>query len=113
MERKLCPICKKNPQAINYYRGDKVYFRSACTPCINQKRKPIIQVPGWVKSGYKKHEKCDRCSFKFKLNDQSKVFYVDGNTNNNHWANLRTICLNCTSEVAKTSWRPSPIQPDF
>lgn len=38
---------------------------------------------------------------------------MDGNTDNNHWANLKTICLNCQSEVAKTTWRPGAIQPDF
>ena len=113
MERNLCPICKKKLIAINYYRKGKVYYRTACTPCIHNHRKPQPLVPGWVKSGYKKHDKCDKCNFKFKSHQQSRVFYVDGDIKNNHWANLKTICLNCTIEVTKTSWRPSPIQPDF
>jgi len=113
MERDICPICKLNPVAINYYRGERVYYRSACTPCIHHKRRIAVPVAGWIKSGYQKSERCDRCSFKFKLVTQSRVFHVDGNVKNCHWANLRTICLNCSSEVAKTSWRPSDLQPDF
>ena len=113
MERKLCPICRKHQVAINYYRKGVAHYRSACTPCIHQKRKLPAKIPGWVKAGYRKPDKCDRCSFKFKLISQAKVYYMDGNTTNNHWANLKTICLNCQIEIAKTSWRPSELQPDF
>ena len=113
MERARCPICKKNPVAINYRRGDRIYYRTACTPCIHQGRKLAPEVPGWLKSGYKKPEKCDRCSFRFKSAAQSRVYYIDGNVKNNHWQNLRCICLNCQIDVAKSTWRPSPIQPDF
>jgi len=113
MERNLCPFCRKHPVAINYYRKGKTYFRTACTPCIHGRNRSPTKLPGWVKSGYRKPDKCDRCAFKFKINTQAKVYYVDGNTNNNHWANLRTICLNCQIEISHMGWRPSPIQPDF
>lgn len=110
MQRKMCPICRKNPVAINYYRGDRVYYRRACTPCIHAKREFPKTVPGWVRSGYKKREVCDRCNFRFRLVEQSSVYHVDGDINNNHWANLRTICANCRPEVAGSKWRPSPLQ---
>ena len=113
MERKTCPICRRHPVAINYYRGDRVYYRSACTPCIHQKRQPQPDIPSWIRSGYKKRDRCDRCGFKFRTQEQSAVYYIDGDTANNNWANLKTICLNCQIEVAKTRWRPSAIQPDF
>lgn len=99
--------------AINYYRHGRTYFRTACTPCIHQKRQLPPEVPGWVKAGYKKRDKCDRCAFRFKLSEQSNVYYSDGNTSNNNWANLKTICLNCQSEIAGTNWKPATIQPDF
>lgn len=113
MERKLCPICRQHPVAINYYRDEKIYYRSACTPCIHNKRKLQPEIPGWLKSGYKKHDRCDRCSFKFKNPEQSRVYYVDGNLHNNHWSNLKTICLNCQPELTKTTWRLGDLQPDF
>ncbi len=113
MQRAQCPVCNRNPVAINYRRGDKVYYRSKCTPCIHQKRQLPAPVPGWLRSGYPKKDRCDRCGFKFKLSEQSDVYYIDGDVTNNHWANLRTICRNCQSEVAKSRWRPGTIQPDF
>ena len=112
MQRDICPNCKVRKLAINYYRKNKIYYRSLCTPCIHSKAK-INFIPGWIKAGYKKTEKCARCQFKFKLLNQGKVFYIDGNTKNNHWSNLRTICLNCEKEIQNTRWRPSEINPDF
>lgn len=113
MQRKICPICQQHPVAINYYRHDRVYFRTSCTPCIHRAKKAMKPIPGWVKAGYKKRERCDRCNFKFKSLDQSCVYYVDGNTKNNHWANLRTICANCRYEVVTTTWKPGEITADF
>lgn len=113
MQRKICPICRNHPVALNYYRKEKAYYRTACTSCIHKKRKPIPEVPGWIRSGYKKRDKCDKCGFKFKLGEQSHVYYIDGNLYNNNWNNLKTICLNCQPEVVKTKWRPSNLIPDF
>ena len=113
MVRKLCPICKQHPVALNYYRKNKPYFRTACTGCIHRKRRPQVDVPGWFRSGYKKRDRCDRCAFKFKLPEQGNVYYIDGNVQNNNWANLKTICLNCQPEISGSKWRTSDLQPDF
>lgn len=112
--RKICPICKHYPVAVNYHRKGKTYFRTACTPCIHKGKKLKPEVPNWFRSGYRKKDKCDRCSFKFKFNEQSNVYYIDGNTDNTNWNNLKTICLNCQQEISKLSnWRPGDITPDF
>lgn len=111
MIRSTCPKCHKHPVAINYYRKEKVHYRTMCTPCLHKKKKFVA--PGWFKSGYKKTKACDRCGFKFKLAEQGHVYYIDGNINNNNWVNLKTICLNCQVEVAKTRWKPSTLTPDF
>lgn len=113
MQRNLCPKCRKHPVAINYYRKEQVHYRSLCTPCIHKTKKVLPKVASWIKSGYKKSNKCDRCGFKFKLIEQSEVHYVDGNPDNSNWLNLKTICANCRLEVAKNKWRPSSISPDF
>lgn len=113
MTRKTCPYCKSHPVALNYYRKDKAYYRTACTGCIHKQRHRIPEVPGWVRSGYKKKDRCDRCNFKFKMADQSRVYYIDGNTNNNNWSNLKTICLNCQIEANTSRWKPGNLQPDF
>lgn len=102
-----------HPVALNYYRKEKAYYRTACTGCIHKKRKPTPEVPGWIRSGYKKREHCDRCGFKFKHIEQSNVYHVDGNLNNNNWVNLKTICLNCQPEITKTRWKPGDLKPDF
>lgn len=113
MERRICPRCKHRNVAINYHRQGQTYYRSLCTPCIHASKIKAPLIPTWVKAGYKKTDKCSRCQFKFKLLNQSKVFYIDGDTKNNNWANLRTICLNCEREIQNTKWRPSDINPDF
>ena len=43
------------------------------------------------------------------------VFYIDGNLKHNDWSNLRSVCANCRIELnsAKTTWRESPLTPDF
>jgi hypothetical protein len=114
MTRPLCS-CRERPVGINCYIEERVYYRKLCDQCLRKGRRLKPQAPSWARSGYTKKEKCERCNFKFKLLGQSRVFYVDGNLNNNDWTNLRTVCLNCQEEVAKSklSWRPSPLVPDF
>jgi hypothetical protein len=114
MNRPLCTICNGNPAAINYYAGDKVRYRKVCASC-SRKGKPARIQSGWVKAGYKKKLTCERCNFKAKLANQIFVFYIDGNLKHNDWSNLRSVCANCRIELnsAKTTWRESPLTPDF
>jgi len=115
MQRKICPVCRQHPVALNYYRKQQPYYRTTCTGCIHRGRKIKTDVPNWFRSGYRKKDRCDRCSFKFKFSEQSNVYHVDGNTANVSWSNLKTICLNCQQEIAKlpVPWKPSDIKPDF
>ena len=71
--------------------------------------------PGWMKSGYKKKERCEKCSFRFKFSDQATVYHVDGNVENNDWSNLKTVCANCGIEVrhGNLAWVTSEITPDL
>jgi hypothetical protein len=115
MQRKICPVCHHYPVALNYYRGDKPYYRSTCTSCIHKGKKVKPEAPAWFRAGYRKQEKCDKCGFRFKHHEQSNVYHIDGRQDNANWSNLKTICLNCQLELAKvpTGWRPSSITPDF
>ena len=115
--RKICPVCTKNPTAVNYKdKNGNVHYRSLCTACIHAGKKIKPPAPAWYKSGYRKKPICEKCSFKAKYpEDQLRVFYLDGNLRNNSWSNLKTICLNCQQEICKTRlpWKPADIVPDF
>jgi C4-type Zn-finger protein len=114
-ERTLCPVCNTNPVAINYVRDDATHYRTKCTSCLRKGKKLKPIPPAWAKSGYKKSSQCEKCGFRFKLVEQSNVFYVDGNLKNNNWVNLKTICLNCQREIynSRMGWKAGPIVPDF
>jgi hypothetical protein len=114
LQRNICPICRTNPVTVNYVKNGVTHYRNCCAPCKKHGRK-LRPVPLWAKSGYKKKERCELCNFKFKLTEQSNVYYVDGDLKNNNWTNLKTVCLNCQQELFKNkiSWKPSPIVPDF
>lgn len=117
-QRITCPMCGKRPVAINRYSGEKVYYRKMCDCCSRAKAAGKIlkpQPPAWVKTGYKKKPQCEVCGFKLKIDSQSQVYHVDGNTQNNHWTNLRTVCLNCQQEIGKLNlpWKSADLIPDF
>lgn len=117
-QRSLCPICRKKPVAINRYLGKKVYYRKICDCCSRAKAagKPMTpQPPGWIRSGYKKKPQCEVCGFRLKFDSQSKVYHLDGNTQNNYWSNLKTVCANCQIELENktVTWRPADLVPDF
>jgi len=114
--RNLCSVCGKKPQAINYIRGEKTYYRSRCDSCIRKKKKLPAPVPSWHKIGYKKKPQCEKCGFKAKYpKEQLFVYYVDGNLNNNSLFNLKTICANCQVEIAREGlgWRQGDLVPDY
>ena len=115
LKRDLCPICRNNPVAVNYISNGVRHYRNSCASCIRKGKKLKAIPPGWTPAGYKKTTQCEKCGFKFKLPDQSNVFYVDGNLKNNNWVNLKTICLNCQQEIykSKLAWKPATIVPDF
>ena len=115
LEQKLCPCCKVKLVAINYYKYGRTYYRNKCSQCYKKKKKPAPA--GWIRAGYKKKDKCEKCNFKFKFFEQSSVFHVDGDSENNDWLNLKTVCANCAIEVvkSKSQWVASPttLSPDF
>jgi hypothetical protein len=113
MERKLCPCCRVKPVAVAYHKYGRIYYRSRCWICYKKKRKPLP--PGWLKSGYTKKEKCEKCGFKFRHAEQAHVFHLDGNENNNNWVNLKTICANCAVAVKHSNlpWKASGLTADF
>lgn len=112
LERILCPCCKVKMVAINYRKYGRIYYRNKCSQCYKKKKKPAPA--GWLRSGYKKKEKCDRCGFKFKFPDQSIVCHIDNNTDNNDWANLKTVCANCYIEMQHLpQWINTKLAPDY
>lgn len=115
MIRPICKACNKNVAAINYIRKNKKYYRSLCTECNKRKSKKPIPIPNWTKSGYNKKTQCDLCGFKGIYPSQMTVFHIDGDLNNNHLANLRTICLNCVEVVKRkqVTWRRGDLTVDY
>jgi hypothetical protein len=115
--RGLCVECTLAPQAINYIDPDGVqHYRSKCAGCIRKGKKLRLQPPAWVKSGYKKPERCEMCGFKAKIPaKQLFVYHVDGDLKNNNWHNLKTVCANCRIELgnSRLGWKPATILPDF
>jgi len=116
MIRPICKCCQENPAAINYISNNKTFYRSTCAACIRKKAKQKPIPPSWMRAGYKKKAKCDRCGFTATfIKMQMKVFYVDGNLTNNNLTNLKTICLNCSAAIqeSKTSWKPADLVADY
>ncbi len=116
MNRPICKDCGENPAAINYKNGDEIHYRSTCATCMRKAHnlKPIP--PSWVKAGYKKKQKCERCNFvASNLKTQMRVYYLDGNLKNNDWSNLKTVCLNCQAAIqdSKLGWKPAGLEADF
>jgi len=114
MNRPLCTVCNANNAAVNYYSNNKVRYRSVCDSCYrkNKKLKPIP--PLWYKKGYRKTAACELCGYKAKYpTKQLLVFHVDGNERNVDPFNLKTVCWNCRVELSHTSWKASPVTPDF
>lgn len=112
MIRDLCKNCGKRPVAVNYYKNEKVFYRSTCDHCA---RNRSDGVPKWKRNGYQKKSACDKCGFSSKYNEQFDVFYVDGNPNNCRYSNLKTVCANCQRVLHKFKlpWKQGDLKPDF
>lgn len=82
--RESCEKCNQHPKAINYKKGDRIYYRRLCDACLIKQKKDVK--PLWQQEGYKKKFKCESCDFIPKHPEQLTV------VNNNAW---RTVCLNC------------------
>lgn len=101
MKRRICLACHRRPVAINYKIKNKIHYRSRCDQCSRSKRQLRDPIPSWARSGYEKKEKCENCTFKSTVHEQMFVWYLDGDTKNNKWSNLKTICSNCKIVLAK------------
>jgi hypothetical protein len=115
MTRPLCIACHGNPVAINYRSGDKIRYRKVCASCARKGKRGKTPAAAWQRTGYTKKLACDKCGFKSKNSRQFFVYYIDGNLKNNDWANLKTVCANCRIDIndSRTTWRESPLTPDF
>jgi hypothetical protein len=103
--RKVCARCGLNPQAINYKKEDRIYYRSLCDPCLTQQIKK--RKPKWIIEGYKKKIKCEACGFNPTYTEQLTVY--------EYKENFKTLCLNCETAVriANKFVKKSDIKPDF
>jgi hypothetical protein len=111
--RPLC-ICKQRPAAINYRKGNKVYYRKKCEICV--KHGSIGHgLPRWQIAGYIKKDYCEKCGFKSKYQEQFDVFHIDGHLENSRPSNLKTICANCQRILQKegSMWKQGDLTPDF
>ena len=114
--RPLCTHCKTRPQAFNYRRKGKVYYRTKCDQCIKLDRGDNTgKKQSWEKSGYRKKHICEKCGFKSKHPAQMDVYHVDGNLKNNNFSNLKTICANCSrfKSTEELGWKQGSIVPDL
>lgn len=112
MIRDLCKKCGKKPVAVNYKKGEKIFYRSKCDSCS---RASGLGVPNWYKAGYRLQAKCDKCGFTSKHREQFNVYYIDGNPSNCNINNLKTVCANCQRILhkLKLAWRQGDLTPDY
>jgi len=110
--RKLCKTCRQRPVAINYYKKGVPHYRSQCDHCARVSKEGI---PRWVKAGYRKKLKCDKCGYSSKHSEQFNVFHVDGNLNNCRYDNLKSVCANCQRLLfsQKALWKQGDLTPDL
>ena len=112
--RPICKNCKKNPAAINYKKGNRIYYRSKCESCARY-RGSMKGMPRWHQHGYIKKNYCEKCGYKSMHNEQFDVYHLDGDLNNCRPSNLKTICANCQRIIQKENykWKQGDLTPDF
>jgi hypothetical protein len=112
--RPICGVCQQHLVSINYVRKGKTHYRSVCNQCLKKGRKLLPPKPRWQIAGYKKKQSCDRCGFRKRYDSQLLVYHIDGNLNNVAETNLRTVCLNCSVDIAKTGlpWQRGDLEAD-
>ena len=109
------PLCKcgLRPRAINYKKGNRIYYRSLCEVCMSYG--VYHGIPRWLRAGYKMKAVCDKCGFKSPHSEVFRVFHVDGDLNNCRFANLKTVCANCAQVLSKEgiAWKQGDLIADF
>ena len=110
--RPLCEYCKQRPAAVNYKKGSKTYYRKQCESCLHNGKGHGI--PAWYKAGYRMKTECDKCGFEGNQ-EQFNVYHIDGNLQNTHFNNMKTICANCQRLLQKqgAKWKQGDLVPDF
>lgn len=110
--RNLCKNCNKRPVAINYYKGNKVFYRSKCDHCAKKRKDGR---PTWQRSGYVKKPICEKCGFNSKHPEQFDVYHIDGDLSNVRYSNLKTVCANCQRVLHKLKlpWKQGDLIPDL
>jgi hypothetical protein len=110
--RKLCKVCQEKNVAVNYYKNDKIFYRSKCDQCSRNKIDQSIYLK---KSNYKKKQYCEKCGFSSKFPEQFEVLFLDGNFKNCQFTNLKTVCANCFKLIKNKniSWKQGDLVPDF
>lgn len=114
MERPICQACKQRFCAINYHKDQKVHYRTRCESCLRRNRKIKPRQPRWQSKGYVKKMVCDLCKFKARYSQQILVYHIDGDLNNCDLKNLKSVCQNCTIELARGDlpWKQGDLEPD-
>lgn len=110
--RNLCKICESRSVAVNYYKNNKIFYRSKCDVCSRKKIDKEFYI---TKSGYRKKLKCEKCGFQSKFQEQFEIFFLDGNFRNCQYINLKTVCNNCFSLLKNKNikWKQGDLVPDF
>lgn len=110
--RPLCISCRKHPVAINYYKGDKIFYRKKCDSCANNRNKGL---PKWFLAGYRQKDFCEKCGHTDKYKEVFNVYHLDGNLDNCRPNNLKTVCANCQRILHRTGskWQQGDLTPDF
>ena len=110
--RPLCKSCGERPCAVNYYKGNKIFYRTKCDTCS---RGATPKQPRWEQAGYVKKNLCDKCGYKSRYSEQFNVYHIDGNLNNCRPANLKTVCANCQRILQRegVKWKQGDLTPDL
>mgnify|MGYP001555671393 FL=1 len=111
--RPLC-VCGFRPAAINYKKGNKIYYRKKCEKCLRNNTIGF-GIPKWKLAGYEKKEYCEKCAYKSKHAEQFNVYHIDGDLTNCRPTNLKTVCANCQRILYKEGvrWKQGDLLPDF
>lgn len=82
---KMCLRCQANPIAQN---------KQLCPACKKESRSTRLNQNRLQKLAHKKPV-CEHCGFVALHPCQLDVDHIDGNRDNNHPSNYRTLCANC------------------